>query len=58
MASDKKQKELERAMKLVWGSLWSHTITFDARDMKSRGAFHRRCIKEYAYILKALADRL
>ena len=52
-----KQKELERAIKLTFDSLWSH---IDGTYLKTKEGrkWHKKCCKEYVEILKVLIDKL
>lgn len=62
-----KRKAVARAIRLTWQSLDSHLpwidLTYHEKHRK-RGdfvggvAFHRRCVREYAEIIKILADSI
>lgn len=58
---DKKQnrKELAKSIRLAWSSLDSHLDFLDVPYKKGEPKrFHRSCVKEYAEIIKTLADQL
>ena len=52
-----KKKELERAIKLTWDSLYSHIDGTYLKTKEGRG-WHKKCCKEYLEILKVLIDKL
>lgn len=65
----KREKDIARAMSLVWESLESHLPdVYDpvSKKVKEKIAkehiggkkFHCKCVKEYAFIIKVLADLL
>lgn len=57
-----KEKQIERAIRLIWSSLESHlTYTYEkpTRVDLSRGEtqkFHKDCIREYAETIKILSE--
>ena len=66
---DKRIKDIANAIRLTWDSLESHlTDTYEPiyKKLKQKVAkehigdanFHRKCIKEYAEIMKTLADQI
>jgi hypothetical protein len=49
-----RSSKIERAIRLTWGSLQSH---LDAtHDLSHDRAFHRKCVQEYAEIIKILSE--
>ena len=44
-------KEIEKAIKIIWSSLKSHTG-------KNATDFDRECVKEYAYVIQVLSKCL
>lgn len=56
---EKRAKLVEKAIRLVWESLESHlTLTHAKIDAKTDGthAFQKKCVKEYAELIKIIAD--
>ena len=52
---NKRAREIEKAMRLVWSSLDSHLPwTYDKRAEGGK-AFQKKCVKEYAEILLILS---
>lgn len=52
-------KEIIKSIKLAWSSLDSHMEYIDIPYKKGEPKrFHRKAIKEYATIIKTLADQL
>ena len=64
-----KEKDIAKAIEMTWDSLKSHLAECYeptnphlkeklARDVHGGRNFHIKCVKEYAFIIKVLADRL
>ena len=53
--SFKREKAIERAIKLVWGSLESHLRYTHVRTEEGM-QFHKDCVKEYSELLMILSD--
>ena len=45
--------KIERAIRLTWGSLESHLDV--TRDLSHDRDFHRKCVQEYAEVIKILS---
>lgn len=59
-AEKEKAVQIEKAIRLVWGSLESH-LYFTHDGELARGEnhkFHRDCVREYAEVIKILAGLL
>lgn len=58
--SEKRAKNVERAMNLIWLSLKSHMGSGGTygKPIKNVGnpAFHKRCIREYSEVIKLLSE--
>ena len=56
--SDFKAKEIDKAIRLAWGSLESHLIyTHSGRLIRDEDReFHKKCVEEYADIIKVLSQ--
>jgi hypothetical protein len=52
--------KIEKAIRLVWGSLESHLYyTHDGELARSENhQFHKDCVKEYSEVIQILADLL
>ena len=58
---NKKQNhiELAKSIRLAWSSLDSHIDYVDTPYKKGEPkGFHKKCVKEYAEIIKTLSDQL
>jgi len=59
-----KQEKIARALELTWGSLESHLcgthhkVTAAEKKGGESNAFHKKCCKEYAEVIKILCDLL
>jgi len=53
----RKEKKIERMIRLIWLSLESH-LKWTYRSSSEGQKFHKRCVKEYAEIIKHLSDML
>lgn len=53
MKKPEKNKDMEKAVRLVWSSLESH-LTYTYRKSSEGKRFHLRCVKEYAKILEII----
>lgn len=59
-----KAKKIERSIRLVWDSLESHlecthTLTSGQKKFKEDVGdckFHKKCIKDYAFIIQTLSE--
>ena len=56
-------QDVIKAIRLVYESLDSHLIEEEEKKKCCREAvgsksFHKKCVKEYAFIIKVLADKL
>ena len=58
--AEKRAKEIDRAIKLVWTSLITHTGSGGTwgKTIKAVGghSFHKRAVRDYAELIKILAD--
>jgi len=53
----KKEKKIERAIRLVWDSLESHLKYTQIKT--SEGAnFHKECVRDYSELIKILSELL
>jgi hypothetical protein len=55
MTKKQRGQKIEEAIRLIWDSLQSHlqwTHTHSSEGEK----FHKQCVKEYAILIKLLAD--
>lgn len=54
----KRSKRIEKAMRIVWDSLQSHLpYTYkDSADKDATKDFHKKCVREYATVLKLLSE--
>lgn len=51
-----REKKVEEAMRLVWDSLQSHLpYTYGKANTKTT-RFHKKCVREYALLLKILSE--
>jgi hypothetical protein len=59
-AEKEKAVQIEKAIRLVWGSLESHLyFTHDGELARGENhAFHKKCCAEYAEVIKILAGLL
>ena len=57
MAKKNREKDIERAIRLTWGSLESHLLWTHRKSSEGQ-KFHKRCVKDYAETLKILAELL
>lgn len=61
--NDKAQK-IERAIRLTWSSLESHlrythqALPKGLKDLNETNQWHKRCVKEYAEVIKILSELL
>lgn len=62
----KGKKEITDAIRLVWESLESHLDAAAGAEIESpccneavgKPPFHKRCVKEYAFVISVLAQQL
>lgn len=53
----KKEKKIERAIRLTWSSLESH-LQYTHKQSSEGKTFHRKCVKEYSELINILSDLL
>jgi len=60
MNSKLREKKIERAIELIYDSLESHLpYTYgNIKEVKGTKKFHKKCIREYAEIIKILSELL
>jgi hypothetical protein len=51
----KRAKKVERAIRLVWDSMDSH-LAYTYKKHHDKSSFHKKCVREYAELIKILAD--
>lgn len=58
MTKEERAKVIQRIIFLVWDSLDSHLpYTYESDEgVKASPAFHKKCVKEYAEIIKLLTS--
>lgn len=55
MTKEQRAQKIDRAIKLVYDSLYSHT-GFTHRKTKEGSHFHQKCVSEYAEVIKILSE--
>lgn len=55
MKKNRKPKQIERGIRLAWSSLDSH-LRYTYLKSWEKEAFHKRCVVEYAELIKILAS--
>ena len=53
--SNEKARKIDRAIRLTWESLESH-LAWTHKQSSEGTTFHRKCIKDYAEIIKILSE--
>lgn len=59
MTNHKRDKKIDRAIRLSWSSLESHlqAIAGPSTSQRAEGyKFHKECVKEYAELITLLSD--
>lgn len=55
MKKDKRAKLVDKAIRLVWASLDTH-LDYTHKEHHDSANFHKKCVREYAGLIKILSE--